>query len=102
MMASNAQPIAHEPWRGMANLRLLDVMRRREDQLLLVLALVIGTLTGLTVVGFIVLTERIGARLYPVGSAAWHRVLIPILGSTAMGWVVYRYFPDARGSGVMA
>jgi len=50
-------------------------LRHREDQLLLILALVIGALTGATVVAFILLTERLGMRLYPVGSAAWRRVL---------------------------
>ena len=39
-------------------------------------------------------------RLYPVGSAAWRRVLIPVGGSLAMGYLLFRYFPDARGSGV--
>jgi CIC family chloride channel protein len=70
--------------------------------MLWILALVIGALAGLVVVGFILLTERLGARLYPVGSAAWRRVLIPIIGSATICYIVYRYFPDARGSGVMA
>ncbi len=39
-------------------------------------------------------------RLYPVGSSAWRRVLIPIIGALAMGYLLARYFPDARGSGV--
>ena len=39
-------------------------------------------------------------RLYPVGSAAWRRVLIPVAGSLGMGYLLFRYFPDARGSGV--
>jgi CIC family chloride channel protein len=51
-------------------------------------------------VAFILLTERVGSRLYPVGGAAWHRVLIPVLGSLVMGYLLYRYFPDARGSGI--
>ena len=75
-------------------------LRQREDQLLLVLALVIGALTGAAVVAFILLTERLGMRLYPVGSEAWRRVLIPILGSLTMGYLLFRYFPNARGSGV--
>ena len=75
-------------------------IRKREHQLLLVLALVIGALTGAVVVAFILLTERLGMRLYPVGSAAWRRVLIPVLGSLGMGYLLFRYFPDARGSGV--
>jgi CIC family chloride channel protein len=75
-------------------------LRQREDQLLLVLALVIGAFTGAAVVAFILLTERLGMRLYPVGSEAWRRVLIPIFGSLAMGYLLFRYFPNARGSGV--
>jgi CIC family chloride channel protein len=67
---------------------------------MLVLALVIGALTGAVVVAFILLTERLGMRLYPVGSDAWRRVLMPILGSLGMGYLLFRYFPDARGSGV--
>jgi CIC family chloride channel protein len=57
-------------------------------------------LTGLAVVAFIVLTERLGMRLYPVGSAAWRRMLIPLGGSLGIGYLLFRYFPDARGSGV--
>src|ERR1700730_2900501 len=72
----------------------------REEQIFLVLTLVIGALVGLAVVAFIVVTERFGARLYPPGSAAWRRFLIPALGSLAMGYLLYRYFPEARGSGV--
>jgi chloride channel protein, CIC family len=72
----------------------------REDQVFLVLTLVIGALVGLIVVAFILLTENVGARLYPVGSPAWHRVLIPIIGSLLMGYLLFRFFPNARGSGV--
>ncbi len=75
-------------------------LRQRESQIFLVLALVIGALTGLAVVAFILLTERTGMRLYPVGSAAWRRVLFPVVGSLGIGYLLYRYFPDARGSGV--
>jgi CIC family chloride channel protein len=73
---------------------------QRQGRLLLVLSIVIGALTGLAVVAFILLTERLGMRLYPVGSAAWRRVLIPVAGSLGMGYLLFRYFPDARGSGV--
>src|SRR5882672_3802076 len=75
-------------------------MEQREDQVFLVLTLLIGALVGLAVVAFIVLTERLGMKLYPVGGAAWHRVLVPVAGSLLMGYLLYRYFPDARGSGV--
>jgi len=64
------------------------------------LSLVIGALTGMAVVAFILVTERLGMRIYPVGSAAWRRLLMPVVGSLAMGYLLYRYFPNARGSGV--
>ena len=73
---------------------------RREEQMLLVLSILIGALTGAAVVALILLTERLGMRLYPVGSPVWRRVLTPVAGSLAMGYVLVRYFPDARGSGV--
>jgi CIC family chloride channel protein len=75
-------------------------MRQRESQIFLVLALVIGALTGLAVVAFILLTERLGMRLYPAGGAPWRRALFPVAGSLGIGYLLYRYFPYARGSGV--
>ncbi len=75
-------------------------LRQHEEQIFLVLALVIGALTGLAVVAFIVLTEREGMRLYPGGAAAWRRIAFPVGGSLAIGYLLYRYFPNARGSGV--
>jgi CIC family chloride channel protein len=76
------------------------LLNEREEQVFLVLTLLIGALVGLMAVAFILLTERVGTRLYPVGGAAWHRVLIPVAGSLVMGYLLYRYFPDARGSGI--
>jgi CIC family chloride channel protein len=71
-----------------------------EDRLLLVLTLIIGAVVGLVVVGFILLTERLGARMYPAGSPVWHRVLVPIAGAVGTGFLLFRYFPNARGSGI--
>src|SRR5579885_550983 len=73
---------------------------QRESQVFLLLTLVIGVLTGLAVVAFIVLTENLGMRVYPAGSSLWRRVLIPVAGSLGMGYLLYGYFPDARGSGI--
>src|SRR5438477_8014676 len=81
-------------------LDLLEKVRQREDQVFLVLTLVIGALTGLAVVAFILLTERMGMRLYPPGGAPWRRLLFPVAGSLAIGYLLFRYFPNARGSGV--
>ncbi len=87
-------------WWGKPVVHWFPRIREREEQVFLFLTLVIGALTGLAVVAFILVTERLGMHLYPIGSAAWRRVLIPVLGSLGMGYLLYRYFPDARGSGV--
>jgi CIC family chloride channel protein len=75
-------------------------LEQREGQVFLFLALVIGASTSLAVVAFILLTERIGMRLYPVGGAPWRRLLLPVAGSVGIGYLLFRYFPYARGSGV--
>jgi len=90
---------AEDGWWGTL-LRQIAPLQQRENQIFLLLTLAIGALTGLAVVAFILLTERLGMRLYPVGSAAWRRVLIPVGGSLGIGYLLFRYFPDARGSGV--
>ena len=97
---STAENEPEKNWRAALRSRWLESIYAREEQIFLLLSLLIGALTGLAVVAFIVLTERLGMRLYPPGSAAWRRVLVPVAGSLAMGFLLYRYFPYARGSGV--
>ncbi len=98
-MAEDTQATSDSWWR----ISLLDRMaglRPRESQIFLGLSLVIGAVTGLAVVAFIVLTERLGMRLYPVSGAPWRRLLFPVVGSLAVGYLLYRFFPNARGSGI--
>src|SRR5271156_2104715 len=83
------------PWGYVA-----EKVQHREDQVFLALAWIIGAITGLVVVAFILLTERLGMRLYPMGGAPWRRLLFPVVGSLGVGYLLYRYFPNARGSGV--
>ena len=98
-MSENIRTTSGVGWKTWLSDRVAE-LRQRESQIFLVLALVIGALTGLAVVAFIVLTERMGMRLYPVGGAPWRRLLFPVVGSLGIGYLLYRYFPDARGSGV--
>src|SRR5947199_1879581 len=95
-----SSPKTSESWWRTPLLHRLGKLQQREDQVFLVLALGIGALTGLAVVAFILLTERMGMRLYPVGGAPWRRLLFPVAGSLGIGYLLYRYFPNARGSGV--
>ena len=87
-------------WLRASSKQWTAVLREREEQVFLVLTLVIGALAGAAVVAFILLTERFGARLYPAGGMGLRRLLVPVAGSLGMGYLLYRYFPDARGSGV--
>jgi CIC family chloride channel protein len=93
-------PPAPSPWWAAKLLGWIENLRRRENQLALVLSLVIGALVGLVVVAFILLTGRLAARMYPAGGSGWRRILVPTLGSLLTGYLLYRYFPFARGSGV--
>ena len=87
-------------WRLRA-IELVEDLRRREDRLALLLSLVIGALVGLVVVAFILLTGRLAAHMYPAaGGAEWRRILVPTLGSLVTGYLIFRFFPDARGSGI--
>lgn len=97
---SEGGPTTNATWWRIPLLHRFARLQEREDQVFLALALVIGALTGLAVVAFIVLTERLGMRLYPVGGAPWRRLLFPVLGSLGIGYLLFRYFPYARGSGV--
>src|SRR6267142_907187 len=87
-------------WWQISSRRWFAFLKDQEEQIFLILTLVIGALVGLTVVAFIVLTERFGARIYPPGGSAWHRLLAPVVGSLTMGYLLFKYFPNARGSGV--
>ena len=73
-------------------------LREHEDKILLLLALVISAVVGLIVVAFVAVTERMGRVLLTAGGM--QRVLSPLVGSLVGGWLLFKYFPDARGSGI--
>jgi CIC family chloride channel protein len=99
-MTEDSIPKANSRWWRARQGQWTSLLQEREEQVFLVLTLVIGALVGLIVVAFILLTERSSLRLYPAGGAAWRRLLVPVVGSLGMGYLLFRYFPDARGSGV--
>src|SRR6266403_4402693 len=97
---SEIRELAQKNWWNSRSRRWNAFLCEREEQVFLVLTLFIGALVGVVVVAFILVTSRFGARLYPAGGAAWRRLLVPVAGSALMGYLLYRFFPDARGSGI--
>ena len=91
---------ASRSWWQVSLAERMAPLRHSESHVFMALSLVIGALTGLAVVAFIVLTERMGMRLYPVVGAPWRRLMFPVAGSLGIGYLLYRFFPNARGSGV--
>src|SRR6202140_54985 len=87
-------------WRWTPAQQWAVLVKQREEQVFLLVTLLIGALVGVTVVAFIVLTERFGARIDAAVAPAWRRLVVPVVGSLSMGFLLYKYFPDARGSGV--
>jgi CIC family chloride channel protein len=87
------------PWYG-SLVDLVEDVRRREDRLALALSLLIGALVGLVVVAFILLTGRLAVHMYPAGGEGWRRIAFPTVGALVTGYLLFRFFPDARGSGI--
>ncbi len=73
-------------------------LREHEDKILIVVALVISAVVGLIVVAFVAMTERMGRVLLTAG--AMQRFLSPVVGSLVAGWLLFKFFPEARGSGI--
>jgi CIC family chloride channel protein len=99
-MISEEEAQTNTRWRWTPARQWSALVKQREEQVFLLVTLLIGALVGVTVVAFIVLTERFGARIDATGGPAWRRLVVPIVGSLSMGFLLYKYFPDARGSGV--
>lgn len=95
-----AEPTSGTFWSTLKRWADAEFLRAHEDKVLLFLTLIIGAVVGLVVVAFILLTENLGSRMYPAGGAAWRRLVIPVVGSLVTGFLLSKYFPNARGSGI--
>ena len=73
-------------------------LQQHEDKILVLLTILIGAIVGLIVVAFVTVTEHLGRVLLTAGPA--QRLITPVLGSFVGGWLLFRFFPDARGSGI--
>jgi chloride channel protein, CIC family len=85
-------------WYGRGRQRLT----LREETLFLLLAVIIGLFSGLAVVCFRILIEwtritLLGSGLYPTGLRV---LLVPAAAGLVIAFLVIRFFPQVRGSGV--
>ena len=80
--------------------RVRELMAQNENQVFIGLTFVIGAVVGLVIVAFIVVTDSLEAWLYAEGTAHWRRLVTPIAATLFVGYLLYRFFPEARGSGV--
>lgn len=95
-------PVRRKYWRTLSSVLTGEFLTAREEQFFLVLAIFIGIFSGLAVVCFRIGIES--ARLVLLGSSlkpSFPRVvLIPAGVGLVIAFLVIRFFPRARGSGV--
>lgn len=64
-------------------------------------ALILAIIVSTTIVAFIYLTEHlVNGFFFPPDDAPWRRLVMPVVGALVAGFLVYRFFPEARGSGI--
>jgi chloride channel protein, CIC family len=105
-VANSASPRSSLPTPPGGDEVLLSKWRKglplKETQLFLLLAVIIGLLSGLAVVLFRIAIDwtkllAFGSALSPVWTRA---LLVPAVGGLVVGYLVIRFFPRVRGSGV--
>ena len=85
---------------NIARLDFRQQLRLRENQIFLILAVLIGILSGLAAVLFTLSIKAMTYWLFGISPTALRFILVPTLMSFAAGFLLKRYFPEARGSGV--
>ena len=75
-------------------------LRLRENQIFLALTILLGVFGGLSAVLFTLAIEGTRHVLFGVAPSAWRLVLVPTGISIITGFLLVKFFPDSRGSGV--
>jgi len=75
-------------------------LRVRENQIFLVLVIMIGILSGLAAVLFTLAIKGTTYLLFGISPSAVRFLIVPTVVSFVAGFLLKRYFPEARGSGV--
>lgn len=75
-------------------------LRLRENQIFLVLVIMIGILSGLAAVLFTLAIKGTSYLLFGISPSVLRFLIVPTVVSFVAGFLLKRYFPEARGSGV--
>lgn len=78
----------------------LEAFRLRENQIFLALTVLIGVFGGLSAVLFTLAIEGTKHVLFGSAPSALRLVAVPTLVSLVTGFLLAKYFPEARGSGM--
>ncbi len=81
-------------------LPVVQHLRLRENQIFLVLTVLIGILAGLAAVLFTIAIKEATHLLFGISPSHLRIILVPTVVSLFTGFLLAKYFPDARGSGV--
>jgi CIC family chloride channel protein len=81
-------------------LALLEKLRLRENHIFFALTILIAVLAGLSAVLFTLAIRGTNYLLFGISPSNLRYVLVPTLVSLVTGFLLFKYFPEARGSGV--
>ncbi|MBI4463845.1 MAG: chloride channel protein [Acidobacteria bacterium] len=79
---------------------LAQRLRIRENQIFLGLTVLIGVIAGLAAVLFTLAIESTQDLLFGFSPSWWRLLVVPLAASLGAGFLLVRFFPEARGSGV--
>jgi len=83
-----------------AELPIVQKLRLRENHIFLALTILIAILAGLSAVLFTLAIKGTSYLLFGIAPSYLRYILVPTLMSLVTGFLLYKFFPDARGSGV--
>jgi CIC family chloride channel protein len=83
-----------------ANLSFMQRLRLRENHIFFALTIIIGILAGLAAVLFTLAIKGTTYLLFGIAPSNLRYILVPTLMSLVTGFLLVKFFPEARGSGV--
>ncbi len=79
---------------------ILQRLRARDNQLFLSATVLIGVLAGLSAVLFTLCIERVSHWFFGTSPPTLRLLLVPCIVGLLTGFLLVKFFPDVRGSGV--